>query len=137
MAVDLKKPVVPMQAISERRPVPSMSHCARAAASKVADWQKVCRSVVWGARIHVGLMLWWSLRLRPTAGRLSRTGMECFSTSEAGPMPERRSSLGVLRAPAEDDLGSSEEFCTLQCLDPDGLEWVGGREQDTSDVRVG
>ena len=27
--------------------------------------------------------------------------MECFPTSEAGPMPERRSNLGVLRAPAE------------------------------------
>ena len=27
--------------------------------------------------------------------------MECFSISDAGPMPERSSNLGVLRAPAE------------------------------------
>lgn len=27
--------------------------------------------------------------------------MECFSSSAAGPMPERRRILGVLRAPAE------------------------------------
>lgn len=27
--------------------------------------------------------------------------MECFVSSEAGPMPERRSNLGVSRAPAE------------------------------------
>ena len=46
-------------------------------------------------------MWWWSWRPRPTAGRLMRTGMECFSSSEAGPMPERRSILGLLRDPAE------------------------------------
>ena len=61
----------------------------------------MCRSVVWGARIQVGMMWWWSLRPRPIAGRSSRMGMEWFSSSEAGPMPERRSILGVLTAPAE------------------------------------
>ena len=38
--------------------------------------------------------------------------MECFSSSAAGPMPERRSILGVLRAPAESTTSARAKILT-------------------------
>ncbi|MNV57297.1 hypothetical protein D3C71_1496220 [compost metagenome] len=58
----------------------------------------------------------WSCRLAPTPGRSLTTGMPCFCSSAAGPMPDSCSSCGELMAPAQ--TSTSPVACTVSRPSP-------------------
>jgi len=82
------------------RPVPSFSHCVREGAKDGEAWNAM-REEKWPDFMRAVMNITaWSDREVPMPGRGEMMGMECFWSSEGGPMPERRRSLGVSKEPA-------------------------------------
>lgn len=98
----LNQPIGTLPYMLVIRPVLSLACWARAAATASGSPSNAMRSLVPPRCSSVTVEKPWSCMFWPTPASACTTGMPCFASSSAGPMPESMSSCGELSACVRD-----------------------------------